>query len=506
MQYRASLLLVAACSLIATSAAAAPVFLLQFGSFEERTEAEARLSQLKTKHAGVFAKLDTGVREVTLPPDNLKVYRTQAGPLPTRADAQSVCSQLASNGDECYVVETAMVASAGTPAPAAAPVAPAPATMKTAAAPAPTAAPTPAGMLAAPQEVPPPGADAAEGVVIAMDAPKPQAKAEAEAANDAQPATKVRAERSFWSRMNPFGDDEAEGEYEVTEADDSVKLSAPPLRSPEPLVATAPEPKPLPAPVASSPTTVQFAQAAPAVAPGSVTPVLNTPPPMNLPPPPAPLRAQDVAAVNAIRATPAPLTPPQSTGSVPLPVIPAPVVTAAPVPVPAAVPTPVTPADGNVSVAEAQRVPLTTATQPAPAPSAIAGMQQPVQAVSLLPSSTLGHKTLWAHIGQFADARSALAFWNEYRQAHPDFPVVRVRVTTPYQGVTRGIYKVSLRVGPFVRNDTIKNLCTNVTNPPEDDAKEYDLRCGTIQDLGVAENPYAAASRGGFLAGSRYQR
>ncbi len=102
--------------LAAPSLAATPVFMLQFGSFETKAEAEAQAQAISTKHGGILTKYPTSIREITMPPDNLKVYRTQAGPLATRAAAQTVCAQLASQGDECYVVET-MMASVPTPTP-----------------------------------------------------------------------------------------------------------------------------------------------------------------------------------------------------------------------------------------------------------------------------------------------------------------------------------------------------------------------------------------------------
>ncbi len=145
-----SVCLMASSMLVAASAYAAPVFMLQFGSFESREEAETKLNDLKVKHAGVLSRLQLGVREVKLPPDNITSYRTQAGPLATRADAQSVCSQLASNGDECYVVETAMETSPGL-APSTQVAAAAPAAIPPV--PAPVAAPAP--MPAAVPPVPP---------------------------------------------------------------------------------------------------------------------------------------------------------------------------------------------------------------------------------------------------------------------------------------------------------------------------------------------------------------
>ncbi|MCI5049857.1 MAG: SPOR domain-containing protein [Rickettsiales bacterium] len=90
------------------SASAGGVYLLQLGSFGSRNEAQALWESLKGKYPELFSGFSARFQEVQLPPDNFVVYRTQAGALEDRSDAQTVCDRLNSRGDECYVVETAM--------------------------------------------------------------------------------------------------------------------------------------------------------------------------------------------------------------------------------------------------------------------------------------------------------------------------------------------------------------------------------------------------------------
>jgi hypothetical protein len=126
---------------------------------------------------------------------------------------------------------------------------------------------------------------------------------------------------------------------------------------------------------------------------------------------------------------------------------------------------------------------------PAPAPAPI-----PQQ---LSPSATIGQKTLWAQIGSFEDPQAALAFWDRYRNGHPDFPVVRVRVTSPYMAQQRAVSQVNLRVGPFARDAFISNLCSTL----EDDDATEDLQCQAVTDMGVASGP-----KSGQLPNSRYRQ
>ncbi len=545
MRYRFPAIAVAA-SLLATSALAAPVFMLQFGSFESKDEAASHLVAIKSKNAAALGSLTTSVREITLPPDNLTVYRTQAGPLNTRADAQAVCAKLAGSGDDCYVVETAMVEQnvpIGTAKPAvdtaaAAPLEPVtqtnPAAVQIARDPANEAAIASSTTMPAPgfSDMPPQELPAAAPMPWKNEKPMDMALAEAAGEQPmvvaAAPAAPVAAKlptrevkeksRSFWWHLNPFSDDEEKKKVAVKPAatPTSVKEASVPVET----VAARPNPftvdptarpgwRPLETGqvpvVASAPAVPALVPSAPAVA-MSQPPIVDNGP-FQLPPPPAPLRAQDRAALAAgqpmvapavpkVEATP--IAPPMKTGDLP-------VVAAAPSVAPfkssPSVPEggaeKIAAGEGNVRVGEAQRVPLTEDVVPPSVSQPVAAVpvvQQPP--VSLSPSSTLGQKTLWAQIGQFVDAQAALGYWEAYRQAHPDFPVVRVRVTSPYQAQLRGHTAVSLRIGPFARAESIRNLCTTI--PAEK------LRCGSITDLGVAANPYG--QREGFLPGSRYQR
>lgn len=549
MRRHLSVILLAATALSAASAYAAPVFMLQFGSFETQSEAETKLAALKTKHAGVLSRLDTNVRPVTLPPDNLTVYRTQAGPLATRADAQSVCSQLASNGDECYVVETAMQAATPAAPVAAAMPAPAPVTPPSPAAPAPEQmaiaqkTPAPAAEPAAPAAVVPAPMPAAEPVPTPVNVniapsssvtiptinrsmrldgqpelptapmadatsmqddlaaaaarqksgnfnpqPSPYAStavgiSPATTATDVNDADRIGTsqpaqKRSFWDRM--FGSDEEEAtpapHANAAPVEPVVMATPAPLpesvavTQPEPMAvapmappAPMPEPQFVPAPLAP-PAPLVSAQPAPQPEPQPIVPpVVTQAQPFPLPPPPEPLTGRDQ---------------PQAAMSMPAPMP----ITAAPYGAP-----------NSVAVEEAKRVPLSQATAPlppvamAPAPAALPP--------SLSPSATIGQKTLWAELGHFPDAQSALAYWEQFRRQHPDFPVVRVRVTSPLMAQQRGDSRVNLRIGPFAQEAFIRNLCTGMATQT--------LRCGSVTDMGVASD---YNQRRGFLPASRYHR
>ena len=509
-----------------TSALAAPVFMLQFGSFESRAEADARLAEIKTKHAGLVGNLTASVREVTLPPDNLTVYRTQAGPLPNRAAAQSVCSQLATNGDQCYVVETAMMGTMPSGAPANATATGSPALALTALPPvasvaAPNMTPPSVELPSMPQPAMPQAApslsvadEMAQGLAAATPT-QPMHDALAQAATQQetmaagvntaleQPQAEVKKQRSFWSRMNPFSSDDeplpappkpvvAEAAPITAPVEPVLASNAPPplLQAPAvaPPVATAatpfvvdptmpPPPRPVPPEAPASVLPLQAADrvappapVVPAAAPSLPPSASLVPPPqdtgsMLLPPPPPPLRAQDRTALAA--------------GQMPAPAAAAAVPIATPAPASAA------PFAAPLSVVS----PTVSAPAPLSAPAVPSTLPPTLMAQA---TNGLGQKTLWAEMGDFSGAQEALAFWESYRAAHPDFPVVRTRVISPYQSAGDG--RVSLRVGPFARAELIRNLCATVQSPQ--------LRCGTIIDLGVASPTQGSTSN----SGSRYQR
>lgn len=596
MNYRRLALVLALTSALSAPAHAASVVMLQFGSFETMEEAQARLAEVKAKHADILNGIEINVREVKLPPDNLTVYRTQAGPVPTRTAAQSACAKLAGSGDECYVVESAMLTPPASPAPAAVASAAAPAS-----APAPAPAPTPSTSLSsttsgpatiriptlspsgplgsnapapapavpsvadaasvpapAPSALPPlpPASPATPAANLATTASTPslpippdaaalpiapspemqmamdhavanQQAAETEAATtntassansstptpDANaPANNGARHRSFWSRVNPFGSSSGEMPTRppVLPSDTETPVIAAPSSNVQATPLMPPAPQPMPAIAAQSAPVQPQPIMAPLTPPAPVEP-------MHLPPPPAPLISSNSDIFNTPTTMPAPIAPmppapmiqaqplpPQALP--PQPLMPQPVFPSFPArpPVPQASaqitpfkPFPSVPAgggeivaanQGNITVEEARRVPLTESTAAPLMPMAV---QPPVV---LYPSATIGQKTLWAQIGQFRDTQSALAFWDSYRQMHPDFPVVRVRVVASFRQGADG--PVSLRVGPFARQAFINSLCFTL-------ADQENLRCGSSMDLGIAAT---MRNTPGYLPGSRYNR
>ncbi len=93
---------------MATPASAKSVYLIQLGSYPTRSEAEKKWQEIKDKESTLLGSLSLRVAEVALPPDNFVVYRTQAGPISTRAQAEDYCKKIMADHIECFVVETAM--------------------------------------------------------------------------------------------------------------------------------------------------------------------------------------------------------------------------------------------------------------------------------------------------------------------------------------------------------------------------------------------------------------
>lgn len=97
----------------AAAASAATVYTVQLGSFESEQEAREHWETLSKRFSGLFSPLRYASAKVQLPPDNFVYFRTQAGPLATREEADSICNTLAVKGFECYVAETAMFTADG---------------------------------------------------------------------------------------------------------------------------------------------------------------------------------------------------------------------------------------------------------------------------------------------------------------------------------------------------------------------------------------------------------
>lgn len=93
---------------LSTSAQAGTVFTVQLGSYESEKEARAQWSKLQSRFPDLFEPLNYASAKVQLPPDDFVYYRTQAGPIATRSDADDICRRLVVKGFECYVAETAM--------------------------------------------------------------------------------------------------------------------------------------------------------------------------------------------------------------------------------------------------------------------------------------------------------------------------------------------------------------------------------------------------------------
>ncbi len=480
MNYRRFVLAFALSASTSLSAYAAPAVMVQFGSFETMDEAQKRLAEVKAAHGGTLSTLTLGVKEVKLPPDNLTVFRTQAGPVESRATAQSICSKFASSGDECYVVETAMAGKI-TPATDMA-----------------EAVTTPVlsipSVSLAPITVTTPGMSDIDGAATktTVIAAMPEASTV---------TTPVAPKKSFWSRVSPF-DTEKQAETPKIEPVHIEKIA------PENL-ALAPETPAIAVdlPATNTSAKVMLPEVSALTTPTLVTPSITTPaisltpqvyaeaPALPLLPPPPPLTAKDEEFLKRSMPVVAEMKKPE--------VIAAPVITtpAIEAPTPVAEAPLLPPGKGSVKVEEAKRVPLTEnvkapvvvatpAIIPTPAPQA----QPPV---SLLPSSTLGQKTLWAQMGQFNTTQEAFAFWEQYRQMHPDFPVVRVRVVSSLMAQMHGNDRVSLNVGPFAREGFIRNLCATVATPTSP------VKCAQVTDMGIAGN---ALPRTGYLNGSRYKR
>jgi hypothetical protein len=558
---------------LAGNAAASPVFMLQFGSFETRAEAEAQAQAIATKHGGIVTKYPTSIREITMPPDNLKVYRTQAGPLPTRDAAQTVCAQLASQGDECYVVETMMASP-----PPSSPMS-APSVVSTA----PPAAPEVKAALPPklPQTTPTPGADvsaAPSAPSVSLTPPAPAhtptsltpsvaAVADAPVAPSATPPTadvpsaKESMNQAMDEAARKTGKDLVSGNVPNTRIDASsssmlatpgVDPTAPPParpveqdspslwswligddeeEEPKPIPDAAPVAAPVDAVVTSQPSTAENAppvtrgdalaslpppspvlasEAAPKtdpapdqISPLAVAPSISAEKPLpSFPPPPAPLPPSANAPVNPVTTSmPVVITP--AAPALPSPALPtpgAPESTGTLIVVPLAPSVQGTP--GGVQVGEAQRVPLSDAEKipPAPAefPASVIGVNEAADSSTrspfVPPSSAVPQKTLWAQIQYFDDQQTALAFWDAYRKLHPDFPAVRVRVTSSLAALQRRDERVTLRIGPFAAQGFVRMLCKHVEST-DDSLFDKNLECGSIVDLGASANAYAPRER-----------
>lgn len=421
---------------IAAAASAQTVYTVQLGSFESEKQAKDHWNRLLEKFPDIFDPLKYSPAEIQLPPDDVVYFRTQAGPINSREEAEGICDNLQSRNFECYVAETAMFSgedvSPKAPERISAPASPPPAPEKIAEAPKSVETKVAAAPMAEPKPLPP--------------LPKPQGVVPPPA-NEKLPDIE---------------------ELELQFAD-----SPPPPPPPPPAPVKAAEaPKPLP----------QLPAPGAAVAP---------------PPPPPPPSAGPMPWQNAPAAVPqstgAPFEAGQSSyaGSPRIPMG-APYQPSAPATVSEPVISgvsdqPITPSDSDkaqVKVAEAIPVPLSGGGESV-APNSVytRGYNGGFRGY---PSQGSASNSLWAEISYFTTQQNALGYWNTLRQRDPSLPGgLRLRVTRPL--MQRGNDHLSLRIGPFSNIQAIQRLCSFT--------REEGVACNAIKDLGTSVSAYAKRER-----------
>ncbi len=91
------------------AASAQTVFMVQLGTFDSQAKAQAHWNELSKKFPDVFGGLKYTPDQFVKHPDNFVNYRTQAGPIASREEAENICAAIGQGGGgECYVAETAM--------------------------------------------------------------------------------------------------------------------------------------------------------------------------------------------------------------------------------------------------------------------------------------------------------------------------------------------------------------------------------------------------------------
>ncbi len=422
------------------SAHADSTFLLQLGSFDSEAQASKKWEEVKGGNADVLGGLNLHIAQVALPPDNTVSYRTQAGSLPSRDQAAAACSILQSRHVECYVVETALLTTEQVPTQASA---------------APQPSSPPVQNLAA--------APAAPMPILAEPTPSP-------ANTTAIP-------------------------YATTTAPSEISLSSDPNAVTAPLPTPTPIHAPLQGNLAQEITTPPVHNA-PTAAPAQAAPVPEV---IASAPSASVASGQEVApgifllpaSPSDTAASPAPVPPsdtekpgffgrlfgtshaPKSATSdydvsAEAPASP----TAAPVPFVSAAP-PANNTVGNVHVAEAIRVPLSSGKKH----NLIVPNLPEVHGLGGLPSQST-HKTYWAQMGYFSNETAAQNFYQDFRAAYPQLANgVRVRITRPYES-TSSVGRVSLRVGPFAGTNDVRTICIA--------ASRRGLRCSLVRDLGLS--------------------
>ncbi|TAE33206.1 MAG: hypothetical protein EAY65_05395 [Alphaproteobacteria bacterium] len=109
MKFRHACLLSLLCTaMIPMKASSQTMFMVQLGTFESEEQASAHWKKMTQTFPEEFESLRYTPNEIMMRPDNFVSYRTQAGPIPSREEAEELCSKIMTRGHECYVAETAM--------------------------------------------------------------------------------------------------------------------------------------------------------------------------------------------------------------------------------------------------------------------------------------------------------------------------------------------------------------------------------------------------------------
>ncbi len=444
-----------------TAAFAQTVYTVQLGSFQSEAEAQGHWKKLQQKFPSTFEPLSYAPAEIQLPPDDMVYFRTQAGPIPSREEAEQICSELQGKNFECYVAETAMFNADSKPEKlASAPPAPKPE---------PVAAPAPAERIAeAPKAMPAPASVStlpSPDKLRETPAPIPAAVA-ADIAN-------VPAEDTLPDL------EELEMQFAAEDAAPTPVASAPvsapvPAPAPAPVVVPVAEAVPVRAPMPTklpAPKKVERIQPAPA-APVKSSPLKSFSTPAN----------ESAPVSDFAPSSPAPTGAPFQTGqsSYAGSGNASSSTNVASVPVTGSAITPSTSANAQVNVAEAIPVPLSGQS------STAASYSKGYGSFRGYPSQPAMHTALWAEISYFKTQKGALGYWNTLRQRDPAIPGgLRLRVTRPL--MQRGSELLSLRVGPFASVTAIRRLCSFT--------REENLRCNAVKDLGASVSGYAQRER-----------
>ena len=103
--------------LIISPAEASNVFLAQLGSYQTEKESDLAWNEIKSTMKQEFSALSYQLSALSLPPAGKKIYRLQSGPFTLRNEANSFCDKLRANGQDCFVVESAVFSPKSSPVP-----------------------------------------------------------------------------------------------------------------------------------------------------------------------------------------------------------------------------------------------------------------------------------------------------------------------------------------------------------------------------------------------------